>query len=91
MPSLSLGELLYAGAEGMRASPADGLKWMLIADAFAMTGDEEQRVRTVQERYLALADTDLRARAVQMAEEWLTSPDGLAILHARRAEEVASQ
>ena len=88
---LSLGELLYAGTEGMRASPADGLKWMLIADAFALTPEQEQRVRNVQERYFALANTDLRARAVQMAEEWLTSSDGMAILRARRAEEVASQ
>lgn len=88
---LSLGELLYAGADGMRASPADGLKWLLIAGEFAVTPDEEQRVRNVQERYLALANTDLRARALQMAEEWLTSPDGLAVLHARRTEEVASQ
>lgn len=88
---LSLGELLYAGADGMRASPADGLKWLLIAGEFALTPDEDQRVRTVQERYFALSNTDLRARALQMAEEWLTSSDGLAVLHARRAEEVASQ
>jgi len=88
---LALGELLYAGADGMRASPADGLKWLLIAGEFALTPDEDQRVRTVQERYFALSNTDLRARALQMAEEWLTSSDGLAVLHARRAEEVASQ
>lgn len=88
---LALGELLYAGADGMRASPADGLKWLLIAGEFALTPDEGQRVRTVQERYFALSNTDLRARALQMAEEWLTSSDGLAVLHARRAEEVASQ
>lgn len=88
---LALGELLYAGADGMRASPADGLKWLLIAGEFALTPDEDQHVRTVQERYFAIANTDLRARALQMAEEWLTSPDGLAVLHARRAEEVATQ
>lgn len=88
---LALGELLYAGADGMRASPADGLKWLLIAGEFALTPDEGQHVRTVQERYFAIANTDLRARALQMAEEWLTSPDGLAVLHARRAEEVATQ
>lgn len=88
---LALGELLYAGADGMRASPADGLKWLLIAGEFALTTDEDQRVRTVQERYFALSNTDLRARALQMAEEWLTSSDGLAVLHARRAEEVATQ
>jgi len=88
---LALGELLYAGADGMRASPADGLKWLLIAGEFALTADEGQHVRTVQERYFAIANTDLRARALQMAEEWLTSPDGLAVLHARRAEEVATQ
>ncbi|WP_375569895.1 tetratricopeptide repeat protein [Ahrensia marina] len=88
---LALGELLYAGADGMRASPADGLKWLLIAGEFALTSDEDQHVRTVQERYFAIANTDLRARALQMAEEWLTSPDGLAVLHARRAEEVATQ
>lgn len=88
---LALGELLYAGADGMRASPADGLKWLLIAGEFALTPDEDQRVRNVQERYFALSNTDLRARALQMAEEWLTSSDGLAVLHARRAEEVATQ
>jgi hypothetical protein len=88
---LALGELLYAGADGMRASPADGLKWLLIAGEFALTPDEDQHVRTVQERYFAIANTDLRARALQMAEEWLTSSDGLAVLHARRAEEVATQ
>lgn len=88
---LALGELLYAGADGMRASPADGLKWLLIAGEFALTPDDDQHVRTVQERYFAIANTDLRARALQMAEEWLTSPDGLAVLHARRAEEVATQ
>lgn len=88
---LALGELLYAGADGMRASPADGLKWLLIAGEFALTPDEDQRVRTVQERYFALSNTDLRARALQMAEEWLTSSDGLAVLHARHAEEVATQ
>lgn len=88
---LHLGELLYAGAEGMRASPADGLKWLLIAGEFANSPDDRIRVRNVQERYFALADADLRSRALQMADEWLTSPDGAAVLHARRAEEVASQ
>ena len=88
---LRLGELLYSGAEGMRASPADGLKWLLIAGEFANSPEDQRRVRTVQERYFALANTDLRARALQMADEWLTSPDGAAVLQARRAEEIATQ
>lgn len=88
---VSLGEMLFSGAHGMRPSHADGLKWLLIAGEFATTPTQEQHVRTVQERYLALADTQVRARALQMADEWLTSADGLAILHARRAEDVASQ
>ncbi|MFK7792783.1 MAG: tetratricopeptide repeat protein [Devosiaceae bacterium] len=88
---LSLGELLYTGAEGMRASHADGLKWLLIAGEFATTPEQQNRVRTVQERYFALANTDVRARALQMADEWLTSAEGLHVLHARRAEDVASQ
>lgn len=88
---VSLGEMLYAGGHGMRPSHADGLKWLLIAGEFAATPEQESTVRNVQERYLALADTQVRARALQMAEEWLTSPEGLSILHARRAESVASQ
>ena len=89
---LRLGELLYAGHDDeMRASPADGLKWLLIASEFAFSPEERQRVRTVQERYLGLSDTDLRARALQMAQEWLTSAQGAAVLHAQRAETIASQ
>lgn len=88
---LSLGELLYSGADGMRSSPADGLKWLLIAGEFALNPQEEQQVRTVQERYFALADTDLRARALQMAEEWLTSPHGQEVLRARQADDEATQ
>ncbi len=88
---LGLGELLYAGADGMRPSHADGLKWLLIAGEFAVSEDEENRVRDVQERYFALADTQLRARALQMAEEWLTSPDGVSVLDARQIDEIATQ
>lgn len=83
---LALGELLYSGADHLAAHPADGLKWLLIAGEFAGTTNQMQRVRPIQERYLALADVDVRARALQMAEEWLTSVEGASVLHMHRSE-----
>ncbi|MBV6657593.1 MAG: sel1 repeat family protein, partial [Devosiaceae bacterium] len=83
---LALGELLFSGSEHLAAHRAEGLKWLIIAGEFAEMPRDVQRVRPLQERYLALADVDLRARAVQMAEEWLTGPEGAAILRLHRAE-----
>ena len=83
---IALGELLYAGAEHIAPHPADGLKWLIIAGEFASTPQELERVRPVQERYLALADADVRARAVQMAEEWLTGSEGAQVLRMHREE-----
>lgn len=83
---LALGELLFSGADHLTPRPADGLKWLLIAGQFAQDSSEQARVRPVQERYLALASTDVRARALQMADEWLTSPEGADVLSMHRAE-----
>ena len=83
---LALGELLFSGADQLAPHPADGLKWLIIAGEFASNPQELDRVRPVQERYFALADGDVRARAVQMAEEWLTGPEGAAVLRMHREE-----
>ncbi|MEM1283887.1 MAG: tetratricopeptide repeat protein [Pseudomonadota bacterium] len=91
LAQVELGELLFTGADGLDPHPADGLKWLLIAGEFALTPEQRDQVRPVQERYLALANTDLRARALQMADEWLTSPEGAEILRAHRTEQVAGQ
>lgn len=88
---MALGELLFSGADHLTPHPADGLKWLLIAGEFARTSGEQQRVRPVQERYLALASTDIRARALQMAEEWLTSTEGSAVLRQHRTELAETQ
>ena len=91
LAQVALGELLFVGADGLDAHPADGLKWLLIAGEFALTREQREQVRPAQERYLALATTDLRARALQMADEWLTSPEGSQILRAHRTEQIAGQ
>ncbi|MEM1288455.1 MAG: tetratricopeptide repeat protein [Pseudomonadota bacterium] len=82
---IALGELLFSGDEQIAPHHADGLKWLIIAGEFAELPSELERIRPIQERYLGLADPDLRARAVQMAEEWLTGPEGALVLQAHRS------
>ncbi|MEM6712986.1 MAG: tetratricopeptide repeat protein [Pseudomonadota bacterium] len=89
---LELGQFLYSGhSDYMPASQATGLMWLLIASQFATSDEDHQRVRIVQERHLALAASEVRARAVQMADEWLTGAEGQSVLQAHRAETLASQ
>ncbi|MEM6382337.1 MAG: tetratricopeptide repeat protein [Pseudomonadota bacterium] len=83
---LSLGELLFTGAAHVEPYPVDGLKWLIVAGEFARTPSQTERVRPIQERYLALADVDTRARAMQLAEQWLSGPEGGTVLRIHRAE-----
>ncbi|MCB1507767.1 MAG: sel1 repeat family protein [Hyphomicrobiaceae bacterium] len=76
---LLLGEVLFLGEAPLRAHRSAGLMWLTVARSIALDGALRDRALSLHERYFALGTVDERARALQMAEEWLASPEGTAL------------
>lgn len=67
----TLGELLFFG-ERIKARPARGLMWLMIARDKTKGRPEARNIRKVQEKAFAFADEKTRRHAVRLAKQWQT-------------------